>query len=181
MVRSAYRDAQLVSSDATKVLPVGKLSVDAGGTAFQLTSDTQWTFSGSVVVVENAEPFWQYEKVIPEAQLAVYASGNMSARLVDWLVNDSLLSGPLIHWGDYDPRGTAEYLRLADRCTRVTTFVPPDIDTLLERGQRKLLLRQARILESLRARIDSPHVTRMVALFDKHHRALEQEALLTCQ
>ena len=178
MIRTVHRDAVLTSSDGEKTLRVGELSGAAGGAAFQLTAETRWTFPGSVVVVENAEPFWRYEEVMPEIELAVYASGNMSSRLVDWLTDDQLVTGSLFHWGDYDPRGVSEFLRLSDRRRNVISFVPENIDDLMIHGQRSLLLKQAKILESIRKQSSSRHVDAMVALFDKHGRALEQEALL---
>ena len=112
-------------------------------------------------------------------ELAVFGSGNMSNRLVDWLVSDDLKSCSLVHWGDYDPCGVLEYLRLAERCPdRTSSFVPDHIDSLLENGQRELLLRQKDFLNKLRTKTADIHVARMVALFDKHRKALDQEGLL---
>lgn len=178
LVRSVHRDSNLVSSNGASTLAVGELSAAAGGAAFRLTTTMKWTFPGSVVVVENAEAFWRYEQVLPDIELAVYTSGNMSARMVDWLVDYELLTGPLLHWGDYDPQGVAEYLRLADHRPDVSSFVPKEIDELMKYGNRSLLLRQSKILESIRKRADKPHVAYMLALFDKYNCGLEQECLL---
>lgn len=179
ILRSAYREMRLTSSDGLATIPVGQLSADAGGAALQLTSGRRWTFSGRVVVVENVEPFWRYEQVLPHMELAVFACGNMSNRLVDWLVSDDLKSCSLVHWGDYDPRGVLEYLRLAERCPdRTSPFVPDHIESLMKYGNRRLLLRQRHLLDKLRTKTTDPHVARMVALFDKHCKALEQEGLL---
>ena len=177
-VRTAKPGIVIRSTDGVEV-PVGALSKDAGGAALSLTKDRDWAFSGTVAVIENVEPFWQHEKVLPDIDLAVCASGNMSRRLVDWLTSESMSGCQIIHWGDYDPRGVAEYLRLFDHCPdRVESFVPDSIDELMKHGKRKLWEVQSRSLEKLRKRTSNPHVNRMLTLFDHHRRGLEQEVLL---
>lgn len=177
-VRTAKPEIVIFSTDGAEI-PVGALSEDAGGAALKLTNDREWTFSGTIAVIENAEPFWQHEKVLPNIDLAVYASGNMSQRLVEWLTSESMSSCQIIHWGDYDPRGVAEYLRLHDRCPgRVESFVPDSIDQLMKHGKRKLWEVQSRSLEKLRGRTGNRHVSRMLTLFDHHRKGLEQEVLL---
>lgn len=177
-VRTAKTQVALHATDG-KELPIGVLSSDAGGAALSLTKDREWTFSGTVAVIENQQNFWQHEKVLPDVDLAVYASGCMSRRLVKWLTSESMLGCQIIHWGDYDPRGVVEYLRLFDRCPdRVTSFVPDNINQLMKYGKRKLLQSQSRSLEKLRSRTEIPHVSRMLEVFDKHHKGLEQEVLL---
>lgn len=177
-VRTAKPEIVICSTDGAKI-PVGVLSKDAGGAALSLTKDREWTFCGTVAVIENVEPFWQHEKVLPEIDLAVYASGNMSQRLVEWLTSEPMSGCQIIHWGDYDPRGVAEYLRLHDHCPdRVESFVPNTIDELMKHGKRKLWEVQSRSLEKLRKRAGNRHVKRMLALFDLHRKGLEQEVLL---
>ena len=161
-------------------IPVGALSSDAGGAALSLTKKRTWQLKGTVAVIENVEPFWQHEKVLPQVDLAVCASGNMSRRLVEWLTSESMSECRIIHWGDYDPRGVAEYLRLHDRCPdRVCSYVPDSIESLMKHGKRKLWNSQSRSLEKLRSRSENPHVAKMLELFDKHRRGLEQEVLLS--
>ena len=177
-VRTAKPNITIRATDGTEI-PVGVLSSDAGGAALSLTKDRQWTFSGTVAVIENAQPFWQHEKVLPDVDLAVYAGGNMSKRLVDWLASNAMSDCQLIHWGDYDPRGVIEYLRLFDRCpSRAISFLPHDIDQLMQYGKRSLWENQSRSLENLRLRAANPHATRMLELFDEHRKGLEQEVLL---
>lgn len=107
-------------------------------------------------------------------------TGARAGRLLDWLASSELAACPIVHWGDYDPIGLAEYLRLKSRCgTRVTTYVPDNLEPLLKRlGKRKLITGQADILNCRRAQTSDPHISRMIALFDKHHKGLEQELLL---
>ena len=177
-VRTAKPRITIRATDGTEI-PVGVLSSAAGGAALSLTKDRQWTFSGTVAVIENAEPFWQHEKVLPDVDLAIYASGNMSGRLLDWLASEAMSGCQIIHWGDYDPRGVIEYLRLFDRCTdRAAPFLPQGIELLMQHGKRSLWENQSSSLEKLRARTDNPHASRMLRLFDKHRKGLEQEVLL---
>ncbi|MCA9125649.1 MAG: hypothetical protein KDB22_01145 [Planctomycetales bacterium] len=89
-------------------------------------------------------------------------------------------SCPILHWGDYDPVGIAEYLRLTQHCgDRVQTYIPNNLELLLKRhGKRKLITDQVEILGRLRGRSTNSHVARMIELFDKYRRGLEQELLL---
>ncbi len=178
-VRSVRPGVKIRCDDGEIVVPVGKLSSDAGGAALSLTIGRIWTFSGSVAVIENAETFWRYEKVLPEVDLAVYASGSMSGRLLAWLGSPAMASCLFMHWGDYDPRGVEEYLRLLEACPdRVDSFVPKNIEALMKYGNRKLWLKQSKHLERLRKQSVNPHVRLMLDLFDKHRVCLEQEVLL---
>ena len=152
-IRTNKPNVKICSTDGVEI-PVGTLSSDAGGAALSLTKDREWTFAGTVAVIENAEPFWQHEKALPDVDLAVYAGGNMSSRLVDWLASEAMAGSQIVHWGDYDPRGVAEYLRLFDRCAeRVDSFVPNNIDQLMMHDKRSLWENQSRSLEALRPRI----------------------------
>lgn len=182
-VRSTKVDTVIQAVDGPIELSVGQLSDDAGGAAIQLSSRSRWTFAGTVLVVENADVFWQYEIVLPDTDLAVFASGNLSARLVDWLASPEMQDCNIIHWGDYDPVGVCEYLRLADACAgRVEPFAPMDVDALLPvYGKRSLVTRQAQYLERLRNKLSDRYVARMIRLFDAHRRGLEQEVLLQTQ
>lgn len=178
-IRTAKSNIAVREINGADDIPVGKLSTYAGGAALILNKDRKWEFSGSVAVIENAQTFWQHEKVLPDVDLAVYASGKMSGRLVQWLTSAAMSECEIIHWGDYDPCGVMEYLRLYDKCPdRVTSFVPANIDGLMKYGKRKLLSSQSRALEKLRTRVDNHHVTEMLKLFDKHRKGLEQEVLL---
>lgn len=165
-------------------LSVSDLTSIAGCAAIKIadrsSSTSQWSFTGSIAVIENADAFWLHERVLPDVDLAVFASGRMSGRLLGWLSSSGLATCPIIHWGDYDPVGVAEYIRLTEHCgDRVQTFVPDNLESLLKRhGKRKLITDQVEILGRLRQHSANPHVARMIALFDKHRKGLEQELLL---
>jgi hypothetical protein len=133
----------------------------------------------TIAVIENADAFSQRDRVLPNVDLAVFASGRMSGRLLIWLASPALATCPIIHWGDYDPVGVAEYLRLQEYCgDRVTTYVPQNLEPLLKRhGKRKLITEHVEILSRLRVRLTEPHVAGMIALFDEYRKGLEQELL----
>jgi hypothetical protein len=179
-VRSTKPGVEIRAAEADVSIPVSDLTSQAGGIGVQLSPTRTWEFAGTVAVVENADAFWKHELVLPDADLAILASGNMSRRLVSWLASAAMAQCHITHWGDYDPVGVCQYLRLADACPgRVETHVPNEIDELLPRfGKRELVTRQAQFLDRLRRRTSDRHVSRMVDLFDRHLRGLEQEILL---
>ncbi len=179
-VRSVKPDVEIRSADSEVSISVSQLTAEAGGAGVTLSSEKRWGFVGDIAVVENADAFWQHERVFPDVGLAVFASGNMSARLIEWLASPPMALCRITHWGDYDPVGVCEYVRLADACRgRVVSYAPSEIDELLpKRGKRALITRQTKYLDRLRCRVSDPHVRRMVGLFDAHRKGLEQEVFL---
>ena len=171
-VRATKPGVVLFSTDGQVFIPVSELTLKAGGSGIQLAADRSWSFAGSIVVVENEEVFWRHDEVLPDVDLAVFASGNMSNRLLDWLASPAMEQCAIIHWGDYDPVGVYQFLRLVDKCPgRVTVYAPAIVDGLLARiGKPKLVARQARYLDSIRSRESEPYVGRMIGLFDRHRR-----------
>lgn len=179
-VRATKPAIQLQSTDGKDSIPVSELTAKADGTGIRISPDKTWTFAGEIAVVENADAFWRHEYVLPDVDLAILGSGNMSTRLLNWLASPSMAHCRIIHWGDYDPVGVCQYLRLADACPgRVETYAPAEVDELLPKyGKRTLVTRQARDLDRLRRRAANPYVSRMICLFDKYRRGLEQEVFL---
>lgn len=178
-VRSHKPEASLVSADGVH-LRAGELTASAGVAALTLDAERRWTFRGTVAVVENAEPFWQHERELPEVDLAIFASGRLSERALSWLASDDMATCRLVHWGDYDPVGCMEFIRLRDRCgPRVTMHLPNRVEDLLPRfGKAVLLSDQLDTLATLRS-LDVPReVTCLLAMFDRFRRGMEQEALL---
>ena len=51
--------------------------------------------------VENADAFLQHERVIPDIHLVIFASGQMSGRLLTWRASPEMEFNSLLHWGDY--------------------------------------------------------------------------------
>jgi hypothetical protein len=184
-VRTTKPDMTLTSEFGA--ICVGDLTRVAGGAAVVLREGVEWRFSGkTVALVENAEAFWHHERALPNVDLAVWTVGRMSARrLLAWLASPSMSHCDYIHWGDYDPVGVAEYIRLLKACPgRVSMWIPDDLDALVKRhGKRSLLLKRgnARIYGRLRAFTDDATVARFVQLFDTHGLGLEQEICLNAK
>lgn len=180
LVRSCKPDIFVRSRDGTSEIAVSQLTQLTSCAALSLSPQYRWTFSGSVAVVENADAFWQHELVIPDADLAIFAGGLMSTRLVDWLASPAMQDCSIQHWGDYDPVGVAEYMRLRKACgDRVASFVPSDLPEMVKKfGKKELITKQVKTLEKLRSQKNEAHVTKMVAIFDFHRKGLEQELLL---
>ncbi len=179
-VRAAKLGVVINSADGEAELPVGKLTAEIGAAALPLSAGKTWMFKGTVVVIENADVFWRYEVVLPNVDVAILSGGRMSDRLVTWLASPGMSDCQIIHWGDYDPVGVSEYLRLVRVCSqRIVPFAPPEIDELLPKyGKRSLIVDQVQYLDRLRNDLGNPYVCRMIRLFDVHRRGLEQELQL---
>lgn len=181
-LRTTRHDMTLISALGT--IHVSELTQVGGGAAILLRDGVEWRFSGeTVALIENAEAFWHHERVLPHVDLAVWTVGRMSARrLLAWLASPSMQHCQYIHWGDYDPVGAAEYIRLRKACPgRVTMWIPDDIEALFRRhGKRSLLLNKgnARVYGRLRTFVDDAAVARLLGLFDTLHVGLEQEICL---
>ena len=177
-VRSISPGAMLVAGDDT--LRVGEITAAAGGAALRLGEGRAWSFEGVVAVIENAEAFWQHERVLPGVDLAIFACGRLSERALTWLASGPMSRCQFVHWGDYDPVGCLEYLRLRARCPgRTTMHMPASVAQLLPRhGKRHLVLEQVTELDALRTMAADDTISTLIALFDSHRKGLEQEALL---
>jgi hypothetical protein len=143
LIRTARSDVTIESTDGRASISVSEMSCVDRAIAIRLSADEAWTFSGTVAVVEGAYAFWRYEWAIPHADLAVLGSGNMSAALLNWLASSAMANCRIIHWGDYDPVGVCQYLRLAELCPgRVESYAPPEVDALIRNGKRVLVTKQ---------------------------------------
>lgn len=181
-VRSIKPGVTVTSAAGT--LHVSDLTKVGGGAALLLHSELQWTCSGNfVALIENAEAFWHHEQVLPEVDLAIWTAGRMSTRrLLAWLASPGMAHCQYVHWGDYDPVGVAEYVRLRRAFdNRVAMWAPEDLEELFKRhGKKSLLLRRgnARVYARLRSFVDDPTVARLVQLFDQYAVGVEQEICL---
>ena len=176
-VRSANPEFTVRVDDQT--IPVGKVTSLSGGMLIRFTDNSSWEISGTIGIIENIENFWNYERVLPEVDLAIIASP-ITHKLIDWLGKSGLVSCKLIHWGDYDPVGVREYVRLKRAFPdRATTYIPEDIEKWISKfGQRERIKKQVVYLNSLRDETDDPIVAKMVSLFDQYRKGLDQELLL---
>ena len=170
-----FRDARL--ERAGQALPVGELTAAHGLAGVLLDSSAPWSYAGTLVLVENFEVFLHIERVIPDVLLALWTSGRLDHRVINWLA--SMPDARIVHAGDYDPVGIDEYLRVAAALPgRVRLYVPPDFEARLVRfGSGELLAKSSAVLERVRANGDAA-TKAVLAVMDRHSRALEQEALL---
>lgn len=179
-MRSTRPGVMVTANSDGAVIPVSELTSIAGGAALLLDEQRQWSFTGTVAIIENAEAFWRHDCVL-DVDLALYAAGRMSTkRLLTWIASPAMQTCQYLHWGDYDPVGASEYLRLRDCCPeRVAMYLPASLEELLARhGKRELLAQQANMLHRIRQRSDDPTIAYLIDLWDRHHRGLEQEILL---
>jgi len=175
----AFQPASLVGRLGEE-LDLLALTRVAGVAAVTLTQSALWRFTGRLGIVENLELFYHVEHIAPTLDAALYAGGRLSERVVQWLAKEAMNAAELTHFGDYDPVGMAEYLRLRRACgPRVTLFLPTNLAALMRRfGKRSLLSgRNADLLRELRSEAD-PAVHTVVTLMDETGCGLEQEALL---
>jgi hypothetical protein len=172
-----FGDACLRRGDET--LPVAEMTRRFGAASLLVDADCDWKLDGRICAVENLEVFLCIEKIVDDLDLAIFTHGRFSQQVIDWLADYAAPTATILHAGDYDPVGLAEYLRLkATLGERVRLFIPPDFEDKLSRyGNRELLRKSRKLLATVRAS-DDPQVRRVVDLIDEHGRALEQEALL---
>lgn len=161
------------------VLNVGRWTELAGYAAIELGTEHQWLFSGTIVVVENLEAFRQVEKVVPEMDMAVYAAGRASERLLAWLRVLAENGCPILHWGDYDPVGMDEFLRVWRAShMQAELVIPVGLEELFRRfGKPDLIQDNTAILARLRS-CQHPEVAEVVNLMDQFGCGVEQEVML---
>jgi hypothetical protein len=179
-VRSTKPGTTIRTTDGQSCVDLSEATKQGGGAGIQLSQAKTWTFAGAVAVVENAETFWKHEIALPDVDIAIFVSGAMSDRLLTWLSAPEMMLCSITHWGDYDPYGVNEYVRLVRACgNRVSVFAPNEVDEFLVRfGKRKLVANQAQYLDRLRSYQADPYVRRMTDLFDRYRKGLEQEIFL---
>ncbi len=172
-----FGDAALDSEGGS--FPVGKLTDGYGVAALMVGPGCGWRWSGGVAVVENMEAFLRFEELGAPQRLAAYAAGRMHSALLGWLASPRMSKALPVHFGDYDPVGLDEYLRLREACPgRAELYLPEGLQPLFARYSNPGLLRGTEaILRRLR-RCGLPEVRRVVELIDRHGAGLEQEALL---
>ncbi len=173
-----FNGAQLNWNERT--LPVAELTILAGGAGLCIDQNSRWSFSGTIVTVENSEVFFHIEKIVPMTGLAIYTGGRISTLLLNWLSSDAMNQAVFIHAGDYDPVGLQDYLRLSRACPdRVTLYEPDNLETLFARYANQVRLEdQTKIFGSLRNSHDKL-VLKLLKLMDRYNGGVDQEALLS--
>ncbi len=140
--------------------------------------DDPWKTMGVLATVENFELFMHVEKVVPGVDAALWTAGRLDQRVLGWIA--SMPVKRVLHVGDYDPVGLDEYIRvraaLPEGLARL--YVPYDFEERLTRfGNVDLLLKSMSVLERIRQQA-SGEVQDVLAIIDRHGKALEQEGLL---
>lgn len=173
-----FNGAQLNWNERT--LPVADLTILAGGAGLCINQESLWSFSGTIITVENSEVFFHIEKIVPKTGLAIYTGGRISKLLLNWLSSDAMREAVFIHAGDYDPVGLHDYLRLRRACPgRVTFYEPENLETLFVRYSNRVRLEdQTKILATLRNSRDKL-VLKFLKLMDRYNGGVDQEALLS--
>lgn len=157
--------------------PLAAMTAAFGVAGVVIDPADPWQLSGTLGVVENLELFMQIERVVPALDAALWAAGRLANHVLSWLGKQDQLR--VVHFGDYDPVGLSEYLRLrATLGERVRFYVPPDFEERLSRfGQRELLVRSADLLAGVRRRADES-VRQVLAVIERHGLGLEHESIL---
>ncbi len=152
-----------------------------GCAAFTLDGTAAYpVYSGRIATVENLEFFTEFHRISREKVLVVYTAGRASEMLLDWLSSPQLKNTTVIHYGDYDPVGLAEYLRIKNKRTdRTELYLPGNLEELVAKyGREELLAKSRKLMPGLRGSSDEA-VRRVVSVLNSTGRALEQELLLS--
>lgn len=162
------------------LLPLKEWCQTAGLAAIRLDDEYQWKATpGTIAIIENLEVFLHFEDLGVEVDLICYAAGRLSNRVVRWLASSNMAGCQIIHFGDYDPVGIDEYLRLKNACPgRVKLYIPSNLEQLMAQYGKPALLQDSKaVLQRLRSEKDET-VTKLISLMDRHSCGLEQEILL---
>lgn len=135
-------------------------------------------FSGNVATVENPTVLLHFPWKDHDINLAILTSGRASTRLVDWLASNAMNASVITHFGDYDPVGLSEFIRLyAKLGDRVNLYIPDHIEALFSRyGNPTLLTKSAKLLQRL-SKSNHPDVQRILEYF-RVYGGLEHETIL---
>lgn len=154
---------------------------EVGSIACHLENGTTWQLSSqakTVVTIENADTFVRPLSELP-GDVVVFADGKMSKYQIDF-VGQLSANAKLLHFGDYDPVGLSEYLRLKDRVPSAELYIPDNIKNLFKTHATKTILlkkKNQELLASLRGYLGDPYITEVLTYIDENNACLEQESL----
>lgn len=152
---------------------------DIGGLACHLDEYSSWKVSSAattVVSIENPDTFVRPLSDLP-GDVAVFADGIMSQFQLDFITQIAAKT-ELVHFGDYDPVGLAEYLRLKNNEPKTKLYIPDDLSERFKMYSNADILQKGRnqsLLTTLR-QSKNPDVGRVVRLILDNNSCLEQEA-----
>lgn len=146
-----------------------------------LRTDSHYELHGRIATVENPTVFTSFDSLNTGLSLALYARGCFSRRVLSWLAQQAATGLEIIHFGDYDPVGLKEYLKLRAACgERVSLYLPEDLPALFRKYSNPKLLQRRKsqfLLQRLRKSEDRS-VLKVIRLIEETNAGLEQEALL---
>jgi len=171
----AFSDIPL--SGNGKEIDIQTWTQQCGVASILLTDDNKWTYPAQhIATVENLEPFLQFEQRFSGYDAAIYGAGRMSERLLTWLAKNTF---KITHFGDYDPVGLSEFLRMKTRCgNRAKLYIPEQLSTLLASsyGKPELMRDSSTLLPRLR-QFDDKQVQFVLQEIEEVASGLEQEKL----
>ncbi|PIE51938.1 hypothetical protein CSA37_09175 [Candidatus Fermentibacteria bacterium] len=137
-------------------------------------------YAGRIATVENLEVFTAFHHLKPQNTIAVYTGGRIHRLLLHWLSSPETSKAGIVHYGDYDPAGLGEYLRIKRaREGNTELFIPPDLNALVRKyGSEILLEKSAHLIPRLSATGDKA-VKSVLEILLRNNRALEQEVLVS--
>jgi hypothetical protein len=148
-----------------------------------LTDYSTNSLNGKIVIVENFDCFLYAEMFIENSDVVIYAGGKIDSRLLDW-IDDSKEITKIVHMGDYDPVGLAEFVRISTNCSQnCEYYIHPDINLQVFKKYGKSSLvsdkRNSKTLEKLReSTINDDGFMKTIDLITRTGFGLEQEYLL---
>lgn len=163
-----------------------------GGHGFILRDVDRWKVTGPrnrVGLIENLDPFLalDIEAMVEVLDLdaVIFLHGVMSGRVLQWLASPGMSHNSYLHFGDYDPVGLLEYLRLREAVSenRAQLYLPADLPGFFDRHKGAVLLKKERNVLALRKLAAKegtlpPEVQRVVTEIRRTNKCVEQEALL---
>ena len=149
-----------------------------------LTDYSNNSLNGKIVIVENFDCFLHAERFVENSDVVIYAGGKIDSRLLEWIDNSKEIT-KIVHMGDYDPVGLAEFVRINTNCSQDCEFyihADINIEIFKKYGKSSLVSdkRNSKTLEKLRESIiDDKGFMKIIDLITKTGLGLEQEYLLT--
>ncbi|WP_136799692.1 Wadjet anti-phage system protein JetD domain-containing protein [Desulfosediminicola ganghwensis] len=149
-----------------------------GCAAITLVEGDRLEVNGNLATVENRTVFLNFDDIDTletKIDMIIWTQGRFSRKVIDSIFVNS--GCRFLHFGDYDPVGIDEYLKLKELNSRVELFVPHNLEALFKYGSEQLLNDSRTVYERLRSSED-PQARKVVELMSQYNRGLEHEALL---
>ena len=137
--------------------------------------------SKTLVGVENVRCLLRFERVarwfpaLMGLDLTVVLRWRWGATWRDWL---RTWTGQFLYLPDYDPAGISIFVsEVQPLCAAARLMCPPDIDWLMQFGNRERFIKQEAMLNVIQAH-GKDEVAQIISLLRKHRTSFEQETLI---